>query len=68
MKNNKKLATVIFAYLPMYACISTGKQTDTSLSEDTSCSEAEIVIIPEETGDDTAEETEDTSTETSGSR
>tara|TARA_Y100000034_G_C6657651_1_gene288185 strand:+ start:225 stop:431 length:207 start_codon:yes stop_codon:yes gene_type:complete len=68
MKNNKNLTTVLFATLPMYACISTGKQTDTSLSEDTSCAEAEIVIIPEESGDDSAEEAEDTSTETSGSR
>mgnify|MGYP001449486337 CR=1 FL=1 len=67
MKNNK-LTTVVFATLPMYACIDTGKETDTSLSEDTSCSEEEVVLIPNETGEDTAEETEDTGTETSGSR
>ena len=61
MKNNK-LTTVVFATLPMYACIDTGKETDTS------CSEEEVVLIPNETGEDTAEETEDTGTETSGSR
>jgi hypothetical protein len=68
VKSNKKLTTAIFATLPMYACISTGKQTDTSHSEDTSCSEAEVLVIPEDSGNDSAEENEDTSTETSGSR